>query len=483
MERICPSCAYVTDRPGRACPVCGTKPMLLRSEHEAWLYRRSQIAAVTKGAPKGRPQRTGTIDSFDDEDTKRIKIGWPSLDYFFGGSDGGIEEGAVFRLTGAPGLGKCVTGDTLVTCADGEKRPITAFANEAFSVATLDTSLGRMGTAAVSAFIPQGRHPVVRVCTDGSKAVRCTLSHPFCTPYGWVPASELRMGSSVLTSSDGVTRWEKIASLEPYGEEDVYDISVPRFENFVANDIVVHNSTLLLQLTAATGAMYLCSEESGGRVAKRARRLGLKGLDKAHLVIGASMERAKREIERVRPKVMIVDSLQTFQYIPEELEDDMDAVDFKAQENHDEAVMIALDFIKIAQKTKSAVVLINHLTKEGQAAGKIKIDYLIDGNFEIKGDPTSHVRMLTATKNRTAGTTSTAVFWMTNRGLIDAPKGDQAEALERMIAEGLIDPPTHDEKTEEQEAADKKTFDAFERHEDKGPMEKPTQSRRRRGKT
>lgn len=270
--------------------------------------------------------------------------------------------------------------------------------------------------------------------------------------------------------------WDEIESITPDGETEVFDLTVPEHANFVANDIIVHNSTLLAQIAAATGAMYCCSEESGPRVATRMRRLGLTGLDKVQLVIGASMARAKRNIEERRPKLIIVDSLQTFQYISEEAEEDVDAVDLKANENHDDAVTIAIDFIKWAQKTKSAVILVNHLNKEGQAAGKIKIDYLIDGNFDLKGDQNSFLRLLTATKNRTSATAGVvASFWMTKRGLIDVPKGDAAEALERLIAEGVIDPPL--EQLEKEENEPERTFDQFEKEAD-GPREKPTKSRR-----
>src|SRR2546423_6503747 len=81
------------------------------------------------------------------------------------------------------------------------------------------------------------------------------------------------------TLSSGDIYWDEIETITPAGEERVYDLTVPGAANFVANDLIVHNSTLLLQVAAQFAddvgpALYISAEESTQQIKLRAARMG-----------------------------------------------------------------------------------------------------------------------------------------------------------------------------------------------------------------
>jgi deoxycytidine triphosphate deaminase len=95
-------------------------------------------------------------------------------------------------------LGKCVTGDTRVVDAQtGAYVPITQMR---WGKSTLALDSGRLKSAKVSAFIPQGRKPVFELRTRAGLRIRATANHPFLKPHGWAPLSELRPGDRIAAA-------------------------------------------------------------------------------------------------------------------------------------------------------------------------------------------------------------------------------------------------------------------------------------------
>ncbi|MGN6809640.1 MAG: LAGLIDADG family homing endonuclease, partial [Thermomicrobiales bacterium] len=115
--------------------------------------------------------------------------------------------------------------------------------------------------------------------------------------------------------ANGDIYWDEIASITPAGEERVYDLTVPGAANFVANDLIVHNSTLITEVAAKLagregGALYVSAEESAQQLKLRVDRLrlptaGLSVLSETNLdlVLDAAEEEP--------PGLRIVDSIQT----------------------------------------------------------------------------------------------------------------------------------------------------------------------------
>ena len=95
-----------------------------------------------------------------------------------------------------------------------------------------------------------GVKPVFKMTTRLGREIRATANHKFLTINDWKRLDQLQTGdvASVVQSSELQTLaksdiyWDTIVSIEPDGEEQVYDLTVPGHHNFLANNIIVHNS-------------------------------------------------------------------------------------------------------------------------------------------------------------------------------------------------------------------------------------------------
>lgn len=149
----------------------------------------------------------------------------------------------------APRFGKCVSGDTLVfNASSGKREPIRDLVGKAFKTLASDGS-GKIGPHAATC-VASGTKACVRVTLASRQTLDCTPDHRVLTEEGWVEAQDLTSGSApgVRTAhheGPNGLQYEKVLSVEPLGERDVYDLGVPTAGNFVANGIVVHNSYLM----------------------------------------------------------------------------------------------------------------------------------------------------------------------------------------------------------------------------------------------
>jgi len=136
----------------------------------------------------------------------------------------------------------CLTGDSLVLMSDYTVAPIKQLiGRHDLSVVALDVPSGQFVSADVSAAFSTGVKAVYRLSLAGGLSVRATANHPFLTIDGWKPLSDLQVGQSI--AAYGVLAvWRTIVAIEPDGEEEVFDLTVPGPHNFVANGIVAHNS-------------------------------------------------------------------------------------------------------------------------------------------------------------------------------------------------------------------------------------------------
>ncbi len=118
----------------------------------------------------------------------------------------------------------------------------------------------------------------------------------------------------------GDVYWDEIASVRPAGSAPVYDLTVAGSANFVANDLVIHNSTLLLQMARALAhvtppVLYVSAEESAAQVKMRADRLGI-AADGLLLWTETDLAAVQVQLDDVKPRALVVDSIQTV-FLPE----------------------------------------------------------------------------------------------------------------------------------------------------------------------
>lgn len=91
-----------------------------------------------------------------------------------------------------------------------------------------------------------GKKKVFHIDLEDKKWIDATDNHPFLTPTGWKELKDLEVGGLLAVpekiEEGGKIEWKKITQILPGGVTDTYDLHVPEYHNFVANDIVTHNT-------------------------------------------------------------------------------------------------------------------------------------------------------------------------------------------------------------------------------------------------
>ncbi|MEA5600859.1 replicative DNA helicase [Nostoc sp. UHCC 0252] len=140
----------------------------------------------------------------------------------------------------------CLAGDSLVTLVDsGLQVPIKELVGKSgFAVWALNEATMQLEKAIVSNAFSTGIKPLFTLTTRLGRKIRATGNHKFLTINGWKRLDELTPKEHLCLPrhlpSD--VYWDEIVSIEYSGEEEVFDLTVTGLHNFVANNIIVHNS-------------------------------------------------------------------------------------------------------------------------------------------------------------------------------------------------------------------------------------------------
>ncbi|MEO1550994.1 MAG: DNA repair protein RadA [Pseudomonadota bacterium] len=186
---------------------------------------------------------------------------------------------------------------------------------------------------------------------------------------------------------------------------------VPASAILIGGDPGIGKSTLLLQAAArfAQGggsAVYISGEEAAAQVRMRAARLGL---TEAPLKLAAEthLSHILAALEETRPQLAIIDSIQTMW---------SDGVD-SAPGSVAQVRACAHALTALAKRRGTAVVLVGHVTKEGQIAGPRVVEHMVDTVLYFEGERGHAFRILRAVKNRFGPADEIGVFEMTGTGL------------------------------------------------------------------
>ena len=178
----------------------------------------------------------------------------------------------------------------------------------------------------------------------------------------------------------------------------------------LGGDPGIGKSTLLLQCMAALSArqpvLYVTGEESTQQVSMRAQRLGL-SVAALRLLTETNVERIIASAERERPRVLVIDSIQTV--YTEALQSAPGGV---AQVRES-----AAQLVRYAKHTGTALFLVGHVTKEGTLAGPRVLEHMVDTVLYFEGDGASSYRVIRAVKNRFGAVNEIGMFAMTEKGL------------------------------------------------------------------
>jgi len=179
----------------------------------------------------------------------------------------------------------------------------------------------------------------------------------------------------------------------------------------VGGDPGIGKSTLLLQATAAFArrgvkSMYISGEEATAQVQMRAQRLGLAD---APVILGAetNLRDILTTVDAERPGLCVIDSIQTMW---------LDTVD-SAPGSVSQVRSAAHELVTFAKKRGVAIILVGHVTKDGQIAGPRVVEHMVDTVLYFEGERGHHFRILRAVKNRFGPAAEIGVFEMTGDGL------------------------------------------------------------------
>jgi DNA repair protein RadA/Sms len=200
---------------------------------------------------------------------------------------------------------------------------------------------------------------------------------------------------------------------------------VPASLVLVGGEPGVGKSTLLLSALGAVAAggrraLLVTGEESVAQVKLRADRLG--GIGAVELLAETELEVVCATLERERPDVCVIDSVQTL--YSSELGSAPGSV---AQVRE-----AALRLLRVAKQAGVATILVGHVTKDGAVAGPRVLEHLVDCVLQFEGDRYHAHRVLRAAKNRFGSTNELGVFEMTSTGLVGVP--DPSELFGRTRA-------------------------------------------------
>ena len=179
----------------------------------------------------------------------------------------------------------------------------------------------------------------------------------------------------------------------------------------VGGDPGIGKSTMLLDAGIRFSAggikvLYVSGEESEAQTAMRARRLGKAGT--ALLVMTATdLDAVLLQAKEVQPQILVIDSIQTM-YNPE-LQTAAGSVGQVRE--------CTAKLLRFAKATGIAVIIIGHVTKDGNIAGPRLLEHMVDVVLQFEGDRSYSFRVLRALKNRFGSTSESGIFSMETGGL------------------------------------------------------------------
>lgn len=185
---------------------------------------------------------------------------------------------------------------------------------------------------------------------------------------------------------------------------------VPGSVVLIGGDPGAGKSTLLLQVSTAMAGrqevLYVSGEESLQQLAMRARRLDLP-LDRLRVASETRAEEVARLIERHAPQVVVLDSIQVMQL------DGIDSVPGSVTQVRETAAF----FTRLAKQKGIVVILVGHVTKEGNLAGPKVLEHMIDCFIMLDSPAGARYRTLRGLKNRFGPVNELGVFVMTDGGM------------------------------------------------------------------
>ncbi len=187
----------------------------------------------------------------------------------------------------------------------------------------------------------------------------------------------------------------------------------------------IGKSTLLTQVSAnyagdGRSVLYVSGEESTRQIKMRAKRLGATGSN-FYVLSENDMTIVEKYSERLKPELMIVDSIQTM-YRP-----DMASAPGSVSQVRE----CAAQLMRFAKVSGCAVMLVGHVTKEGSIAGPRVLEHMVDAVLYFEGDRQHQYRLLRAVKNRFGSVNELGMFEMVESGMKEVQNASEVLLSDR----------------------------------------------------
>jgi len=266
------------------------------------------------------------------------------------------------------------------------------------------------------------------VCTDcGAEYSQWQGQCKAC--HAWNTLKEFKLSPAKKATSTGSKGYSGTTDNKVQRINDVDLSTVPRFTSgmseldrvlgggivpgsvvLIGGDPGVGKSSILLQvmcfLSTQHKALYVTGEESLQQVAQRAKRMQLPD-EELRLFTETDVEAITVASDNEKPKVMVVDSIQTMQLA--EISGGAGGVS-QVRES-------AAYLTRYAKQNNVAIFLVGHVTKSGEVAGPRVLEHIVDTVIFLEGQSDSRFRTLRAIKNRFGAVNELGVFAMTEKGM------------------------------------------------------------------
>lgn len=185
---------------------------------------------------------------------------------------------------------------------------------------------------------------------------------------------------------------------------------VPGSVILIGGDPGIGKSTLTLQSLGKTNvkSLYVSGEESLTQLKMRADRLNITS-DSLYLLAETNLENILLEIDLRKPRIVVIDSIQTIQ--SDQLQNTAGTITQIRE--------CTSKLIEQAKKGGFSVLIIGHVTKDGNLAGPKVLEHMVDTVLQFEGDSNHNYRIIRATKNRFGNTNEIGIFDMRESGLVE----------------------------------------------------------------
>ena len=183
---------------------------------------------------------------------------------------------------------------------------------------------------------------------------------------------------------------------------------VPGSVTLLGGEPGIGKSTLLLQiaLNLPFKTLYVSGEESQKQIKMRAERINPES-NNCYILTETKTQNIFKQVNEVNPDILIIDSIQTLH--SDYIESSAGSIS-QIRESTSE-------LIKFAKETNTPVILIGHITKDGNIAGPKILEHMVDTVLQFEGDRNHVYRILRALKNRFGSTAELGIYEMLGSGL------------------------------------------------------------------